>query len=175
MPGRLVFDLDPAPDVQFTDVVRAARQVKAALESVGLIAFCKTTGGKGLHVGTPLDGDARAVSWDEAKKFALTLCQMLTARSPGDYVLTMAKKQRGGRICLDYFRNDRMVTAVAVLSPRARNGAPVSMPVPWGAVTRNLDPMRYTIRTAMAALRRDPWAGYAAAARPLPPLSRVCP
>jgi bifunctional non-homologous end joining protein LigD len=174
VPGRLIFDFDPAPDLDFNAVIKGARELRDRLDTLGLIGFCKTTGGKGLHVVTPLSQSKnRKLDWPVAKAFAHEVVKQMAADSPNLYLTTMAKKERSGRIFLDYLRNDRTATAVAVLSTRARAGATVSMPLDWTQVKKGLDPTRFTIRTVPLLLAKSKaWKDYNHSARPLEPAIR---
>jgi bifunctional non-homologous end joining protein LigD len=148
--------------------------MRARLERLGLVAFCKTTGGKGIHVVTPLKiAKNSKIGWKEAKNFVQTVCAAMANDSPDRYLIKMTKKLRTERIYLDYLRNDRTATAVAVLSPRARPSAPVSMPLNWNEVCDGLDPKRFTIRSAPPLLAKSKaWADYFKAERPLEPAVR---
>jgi bifunctional non-homologous end joining protein LigD len=115
-----------------------------------------------LHVVTPLAKEKKAdLDWAVAKAFAREVCRQMADDAPDKYLLNMAKSERKGRIFLDYLRNDRLSTAVAPLSPRAREGAPISMPLQWPQVRRGLDPLKFTVRTAPPLLAKGkPWADY---------------
>ena len=150
-------------------MVAAAQDVRERLAARGLGAFCRTTGGKGLHVVVPLVPRA---DWDRGPQpGAAPSPRRWQAEQPERYVAEVPKAKRRGRILIDWLRNGLGATAIASFSPRARPGAGVATPLAWSEVTAKLDPARFTLRTLPERLgrqRRDPWAGFAAAARPLP-------
>lgn len=166
IPARIVFDLDPAPDVPFDQVVQAAKRMRVRLEECGLAPFLKTTGGKGLHVVVAITGSPRKpATWPEAKDFARSLCEAVARHDPDLYTTNMSKRARGGKIFLDYLRNDRMATAVAPWSPRARPHAPIALPLAWKELRTSVDPSRFTVLDATKLLRRaDPWKDLEASA-----------
>ncbi|MDP2358508.1 MAG: non-homologous end-joining DNA ligase [Beijerinckiaceae bacterium] len=169
-PDRVIFDLDPGEGLQFTDVIASAVEVRDALARLGLVSFCKTTGGKGLHVVAPFE---RRATWTQAKRFAKSLADTMAAAQPRKYLTRMSKAEREGRILIDYLRNDPTSTAVAPYSPRARAGAPVAMPLDWGEVKRGLDPARFTVKSVPSLLagRCDPWADVSKVRQRLPAVS----
>jgi bifunctional non-homologous end joining protein LigD len=156
-PDRLTFDLDPDPTVQWPAVVRAARDVRATLEELGLTSFLKTTGGKGLHVVVPIQPK---LDWDEAKAFCKSVTDLIVGAAPDRYVGKMSKAARKGKIFIDYLRNGRGATAVAAYSTRARSGATVSTPIAWDELTARMRSDHFTIANVpmrLARLKHDPW------------------
>ncbi|HYK79804.1 MAG TPA: DNA ligase D [Micropepsaceae bacterium] len=168
-PERLIFDLDPAPELSFERVMDAAKDMREVLMACGLTPFVKTTGGKGMHVVVAIKGTPKKpVTWDDAKSFALGVSEKVARAAPDRYVTNMSKKQRAGKIFLDYLRNGRGATAVAPWSPRAREGATIAVPLAWSQLRKGLDPSAFTIRGATAMSKRpDPWKDLAASAASL--------
>jgi bifunctional non-homologous end joining protein LigD len=166
-PERIIFDLDPAPDVPFSAVMQGARELRTRLTKLGLVPFVKTTGGKGLHVVVPI---REGTTWAETKAFAKSVALVMERDSPDRYTVNVSKKARTGKIFIDYLRNDRTATGVAPWSPRAREGAPIAMPITWAQLNARLQPQRYTIATSGSYLKKaDPWRDLAKSAKPLGP------
>jgi bifunctional non-homologous end joining protein LigD len=166
-PDILVMDLDPGDGVPWEQVIDAAREIRERLQLAGLGAFVKTSGGKGLHVAAPL---APRSEWPEVKAFAKSMAEAMAADSPDLFVSTATKARRPGKIFVDYLRNQRGATAIAPYSPRARPGAPVSMPLDWDELSAAIGPDHFKISNARArlnALTAMPWAEFREEARPL--------
>jgi bifunctional non-homologous end joining protein LigD len=150
-PDRLVFDLDPAPDVPFEALILAAQDLRKRLESKGLESMLKCTGGKGLHVTVPL---AEKDDWAAVKAFAAGLAHEMVAAAPSAYIATMTKAKRSGKIFIDFFRNDYTATAIADFSVRARPGAPVALPISWRELEGLESPSQFTMRDVVARIKR---------------------
>ena len=156
-PDRIVFDLDPDEDLPWTEVVRAAMEVRDRMKKLGIESFVKTTGGKGLHIVFPIKPEH---AWPEVKEFARQFVSAMEKDSPQRYLTKMTKAARKGKIYLDYLRNERGATSVAAYSPRARVGAAVSMPLSWTELKKMTE--RPTFHVADFAdwrprLKKDPW------------------
>jgi bifunctional non-homologous end joining protein LigD len=169
-PDRIVFDLDPGEGVPFADVVTAAVEVRERLKKLKLTSFCRTTGGKGLHVVVPLRPEA---AWEPVKLFCRAFAETMAQDAPDRYLAHLKIADRTGRILVDWLRNGLGATAVSSYCPRARPGAGVATPLTWSEVKPQLDPGAFTVRTVPKRLekqKRDPWLDWVKVDQGLPNL-----
>lgn len=150
-PDILVLDLDPDPALAYEAVIAGALAIRDVFERAKLETFVKTTGGKGLHVCVPITPE---LDWDQAKAFTGHLARALAEQSPELYVATATKARRAGKVFIDYLRNARGATFVAPYSTRAREGAPVAMPLEWDELSPKLPPNHFTLRNVKNRLER---------------------
>jgi bifunctional non-homologous end joining protein LigD len=169
---RIVFDLDPGEDVAWSDLIRAARDVRERLEALDLTSFVKLSGGKGLHVVLPIKG----ADWEETKTFVQAFAQAMAMDDPDRYVAKMTKLLRGGKVFVDYLRNSLEQTSVAAYSTRARAGAPASVPISWQELGRTKGGNQYTLLNLskrLGSLREDPWKDIGRLKQALPTLDEL--
>ena len=148
---RLVFDLDPDEGLDFKDVVSAAFHVQEMLEQMGLVTFPMVTGGKGVHVIAPLTPQAE---WPAVKDFAHRFALVLAQAEPERFTAALAKAKRTGRIFIDYLRNQRGATAVMPYSARAREHAPVAVPITWKELKTLEGASRWHVGDASELIKR---------------------
>ncbi|MEA2757620.1 MAG: bifunctional non-ous end joining protein LigD [Methylobacteriaceae bacterium] len=156
-PDRLIFDLDPGDGVAFADMIAGANEIRDRLAAMRLKSFVKTSGGKGLHVVVPLTPSA---GWEDAKDFCRVVAESMERDSPQRYTSTVTKRERKGKIYVDYLRNGRGATAIAPYSSRARAEAGVATPLAWEELPSLAAADAYTlgnIENRMAQLGADPW------------------
>jgi bifunctional non-homologous end joining protein LigD len=166
VPDRVVFDLDPSGG-DFAVVRATARAVADVLDELGLVSYVQTTGSRGLHVVTPIKGDAE---FDVVRQFARDVAEVVAADDPAHRTIEMRKANRGDRVYLDVMRNAYAQTAVAPYAVRARRGAPVATPLEWDELDRRgLRADRFTIHDIpkRVAENGDPWADLPRRARSL--------
>ncbi|HUD00239.1 MAG TPA: DNA ligase D, partial [Candidatus Polarisedimenticolaceae bacterium] len=166
-PDRLIFDLDPDPEISWEALKQAAQSLGAYLSDLGLSSFVKTTGSKGLHVVVPL---VPKIDWDTAKEFSRQIAQHMVHQAPDRYTATMSKAKRRGKIYIDYLRNAKTATAVAAYSTRARAGAPVSVPLRWDELGADIRGNYFNLRNTperLSQIGKDPWHDYEKSRRPI--------
>ncbi len=166
-PDQLVFDFDPDPCTSWEEVVSGIKELKKVLEGHGLIPFLKLSGGKGVHIHVPIVAE---YSWDEVHEYSAAIAAEMEKRNPDTFTANPLKKERRGKLYLDYVRNSRGVSFVAPYSTRAREGAPIALPIHWSELSVKLKPNEFTVSNIANRLRKstdDPWAKFFESARML--------
>lgn len=159
-PDLFVLDLDPDPSLPWSAMIEATRLTLSVLDELGLQAFLKTSGGKGMHVIVPL---ARSEGWDITKAFAKAISLFMTRQMPQRITATMGPKNRVRKIFVDYLRNARGASTVSAYSVRARPGLPVSVPIARAELDGLRNAQQWDMYTALERARNlgaDPWQGY---------------
>jgi bifunctional non-homologous end joining protein LigD len=158
-PDRMVFDLDPGEGTPWVSVQQGAELMKSFLDQLKLPAFLKTSGGKGLHVVTPLKPE---FDWDTVKSFSQAIVVHMAETLPKLFVAKSGPKNRVGRVFIDYLRNGFGATTASAWSARARPGLGISVPVTWQELAKLQSGAQWTIKNAHLRLAEGntPWANY---------------
>jgi bifunctional non-homologous end joining protein LigD len=159
-PDRFILDLDPDPELSWQMMIDAATLSKVLLDEIGLKSFTKTSGGKGFHIVVPL---TRRQQWDEVKDFSHAVARYMARLMPERFSAVLGPKNRVKKIFINYLRNSKGASTVAVFSARARSGMGVSMPIAWEELKDIGRADQWTIKTAaqrMHSLNTDPWNGF---------------
>ncbi len=151
MPDRIVIDLDPDPNLPFETVKDAAVQIHQSFDGIGLKSYAMLTGGKGIHIVVPLMPSAK---WNAIRLFAKTFCTALAETSPDKFTVALPKRNRIGKIFLDFLRNQRTATAIMPYSARARSGMPVATPVGWDELKAIKRSDEFTVADVEKLLKR---------------------
>ena len=166
-PDMITFDLDPDPNIAWKKVVDTAFMIREYLEELGLISFLKTTGGKGLHVTVPIK---RLYTWEEVINFSKIFSHSIAEQYPSDYVATMTKSKRKGKIFIDYFRNNRGSTAIVPYSSRANPKGTLAVPLNWDELNTKLKSDKFNLKNIIKRVDSidDPWEDFYEVKQKLP-------
>jgi DNA primase len=159
-PDQLRIDLDPQPGTKFADAVEPALELRRVLEEVGLAAFVKTSGNRGLHVFAPIDAKHEFL---DVRHAVIAACRELERRMPQEVTTAWWKEERGRRVFLDFNQANRDRTMAGAYSPRALPHASVSTPITWAELP-TVDPRSLTILTVPGRLATvgDSWENFGA-------------
>lgn len=157
-PDRFILDLDPDPALPWKSMVEATQLTLSVLDELGLKAFLKTSGGKGIHVVVPL---TRKLGWDEVKEFSHAIVSHMAKLLPERFSAVSGPKNRVGRIFIDYLRNGLGATTICAYAVRTREGLPVSVPIFREEVEELKGGNQWNVHNVherLAEVGHEPWA-----------------
>ena len=149
-PDTVLFDLDPAEDAGFAEVVKVALLVKTVLDALGLVGFPKTSGADGIHVLVPI---ARRHTYEDTRMFAAVVAGTLARAHPGLVTTEWVRAKRRG-VLIDANQNREGATIASVYSVRPIPGASISTPLRWEELTPELDPRNFTMEVVLGRVER---------------------
>lgn len=159
-PFEMVFDLDPAPDLDWGKVVQGAFLIREQLSDLGLTSFAKLSGGKGVHIHVPVE---RRYSFAQIKNFSQAVARLMVKTHPTLFTAQLQKKKRVNKMFIDYLRNGEGSTCIVPYSVRAREHASVATPIDWNELSTQITPDHFTVSSIdqrLAQLKKDPWRDY---------------
>ncbi|MCX7773454.1 MAG: non-homologous end-joining DNA ligase [Clostridia bacterium] len=145
-PTSVVFDLDPSKGQVFEDVVEVALLVKETLDALGITSYIKTSGATGMQLYIPVGGK---YDYDTARKINEFFGHYFAEKYPKLITIERMVEKRGTKLYFDYLQMWQGKTITMVYSPRAREKAPISMPVTWEEVRKGIKPEDFTINNAL--------------------------
>ncbi|KZZ83749.1 DNA ligase D [Bacillus sp. SJS] len=151
-PVEIVFDLDPPSRDEFELAIFAAQQLEKLFREFNLDSFPKLSGGKGIQIHIPLSG--KNLSFSDTRLFTAFFADFLTKQFPEKFTTERLKKNRGGKLYVDFLQHAEGKTIIAPYSPRGAEGACIAAPLLWEEVTEGLSPMNYTIATIFDHLNK---------------------
>lgn len=167
-PDRIIFDLDPGGELDQKEVIKAAFLVHDLLKEANLKSYVRCTGGKGLHVVAPI---MPRYTWGDVRSFTKMIAELLESHDPKKFTAKSTKRGREDKIFVDYLRNGKGATAIGNYSTRAREGAPVAVPLSWDEIRGESKIPRFSIVTVLKRLRgqkHDPWTAMLKLSQKLP-------
>lgn len=156
-PDRMIFDLDPSPDVPAARLIEATLYLRNWLAQNKMRPFLKLTGGKGIHIVVPL---SPVLTWDEVKKISKAVAEEMVRTRPDWFVATVTKRKRTGKILVDYLRNGLGASTIVPYSTRANPAATIAFPLADHELREELLSRPVTVRDAgqrLPELRGNPW------------------
>lgn len=148
-PDYLIFDLDPEK-IEFEHVIHTAKVLYRVLKELDVPSYCKTSGGRGLHIYLPLGGK---YTNEQSRQFAELIAQIVHEELPSITSLQRLPKNRQGKVYIDFLQNGLGKTVVSPYSVRPKPGAPVSTPLEWDEVKEGLNPLQFNMQTIVERLR----------------------
>lgn len=150
-PNEIVFDLDPPGREKFDLAIQAALMIKHLLDELNLISFVKTSGNKGLQIHIPIP--VGSMTYEETAHFTQAIALTVASAYPNLFTTERLKKNRQGRLYIDYVQHGRDKTLIAPYSPRITADATVATPLYWEEVKEGIVPSQFTIENVIERIQ----------------------
>lgn len=152
-PNMMIFDLDPGENISIEKLRDGVMDLKEILDTLKLTSFLKTSGGKGYHIIVPF---YTCKDWESFAEFSKQIASLLESKFPKKYTTNIRKKERNGKIFIDWLRNTRGATCASAYSLRGRENLPISCPISWKNLEK-ITPNEINIKNYKKYVKTNPW------------------